>query len=537
MKLQYKWFLVIFFIFLGLLLSACQQNRSIPTGNAEETLVGSEDFNRDAKDDLAIGVPKEDVNGDADAGAVNVIYGSYTDLTSAADQIWHQDEAGISGSSAEPDDQFGYSLAIGDFDGNGKNDLAVGMPFEDEAATVDAGSVHIIYGYDNRLTEQKDMWLHQDSAGVDDFAETGDQFGYSLAVGDFNDDGKDDLAVGIPYEDLGGLPDVGAIQIFYGSDPNGLNMDKTDLFLDQTTVSNISSNESNDKFGWSLTSADFNGDGKDDLAVGTPFEDFVQVNSGIVDVIYGDKSGLNAGLPSAGFRQGAGGILGTTEAGDHFGYTLTACDYNYDGRADLAIGAHLEDIGNVEDAGAIHVLYGSNNGIATVGNQLWHQNKNGILDSVEEDDSFGQALTSGDFNGDGACDLAVGAPHERISGQKKGGVVNVLYGSSTGIVATGNQLWHQNIAGIKSSVQTNDRFGWSLAAGDFNGDKKDDLAIGVPYKNLSGGVKNAGAVSVIYGSITGLSALGDDIWHQDKSGVEEIAEANDNFGWALAAKR
>ncbi len=540
MKIQYKWFFVFFFIFLGLLLSACQQNTSTPTSNSEGALVGSEDFNRDNKDDLAIGVPKENINSKVDAGAVNVIYGSYTDLSSAGDQIWHQDLAGMT-DLAGSDEQFGYALAIGDFDGNGKNDLAVGVPGDWVSLPNDnAGAVHIIYGYDTSgLDDLNNEWLIQsDGTGDPNGSEASDKFGSSLAVGDFNDDGKDDLAVGVPGEDTGTTTDNGAIHVFYGSTAGLENSSIDDLFFDEDAIWPFNINENYAQFGFSLAAADFNGDGKDDLAVSTPFDDldlfFPIFDTGTVTVIYGDENGLTNQDATTWSQDG--GLLETSEAGDNFGYALTACDYNNDGRADLAIGAHLENIGGIKNAGIVHVLYGSITGIVSAGNQVWHQNTAGILDSAERNDKFARALSSGDFNGDGACDLAIGVPFENISGNADGGVVNVLYGSSTGIVATGNQLWHQNSAGIRNSVQANDRFGWSLAAGDFNGDKKDDLAIGIPLEDFTS-ASNAGAVSVIYGSTSGLTSVADDFWHQNSGGIKDIAEKDDWFGWSLAAKR
>ena len=112
--------------------------------------------------------------------------------------------------------------------------------------------------------------------------------------------------------------------------------------------------------------------------------------------------------------------------------------------------------------------------------------------------------------------------------------MNVLYGSATGLTATGNQLWNQDSPGIDDTAEAIDIFGWALAAGDFDGDGYDDLVIGVPYEDI-GAVGNAGAVNVLYGSATGLTATGDQFWHQDITNILGVAEANDYFGWALAA--
>ncbi len=531
MKIQYKWFFVLSFI---LLLSACQQNTNTPTGSTEKPLLGSEDFNRDAKDDLAIGAPLEDINGKVNTGAVNIIYGSYTDLTSAGDQFWHQDVSDIE-DNAEAGDLFGDVLAIGDFDGNGKNDLAIGVPRETVNGKTEAGAVHIIYGHRDAsgLNSFNNLFLSPDA--LNEY----DNFGSALAVGDFDNDGKDDLAVGTPFHDSGGPINEGinngGVYIFYGSS-NGLPADsRIFVFRDKEDIIG-SSNQSGANFGTSLVAADFNGDGLDDLAVGSPLEDISGVNNaGVVDIISGGDL-RNSLFDSTRLVQNIMQIEETSEAGDQFGNALTACDYNNDGKADLAISATHEDIGGIDNAGIVHILYGSNDGITSAGNQIWHQDTAGIQDVAEQNDRFGHALTSGYFNSDGACDLAVGVPFEKVAGQRNAGLVNVLYGSSTGIVATGNQMWHQNSRKINDVVEANDWFGYSLAAGDFNGDRKDDLAIGVPSEDL-GSVQNAGGVSVIYGSDAGLTRRKDDFWTQNSSGINDVSEAGDQFGRALAARR
>ena len=111
------------------------------------------DFNGDGFDDLAIGVPMEDFDGMADAGAVHVLYGHKSGLRANKDQLWHLNVQGVNG-TAQPGDQFGAAVAVGDFNGDGFDDLAVSAPFADVSGFADAGSVHVIYGSEDGLKGQ-----------------------------------------------------------------------------------------------------------------------------------------------------------------------------------------------------------------------------------------------------------------------------------------------------------------------------------------------------------------------------------------------
>ena len=99
-----------------------------------------------------------------------------------ADQFWTQDIANID-NSAEPNDNFGYSLATGDFNADGKVDLAIGAPFENVGSLVDAGGVEVIYGSSSGLSATSahaDQFWTQDSTDIDNSAEDEDLFGFSL---------------------------------------------------------------------------------------------------------------------------------------------------------------------------------------------------------------------------------------------------------------------------------------------------------------------------------------------------------------------
>ncbi len=538
-------------LLLGLLTSILPLSFSVPTLADASIQDKKTDFNGDGYADLAVGVTRENVGIVFGAGSVNVIYGSASGLSTANNREWTQSSPDVEG-NLEQQDRFGTALSTGDFNNDGYTDLAVGAFHEWIGDTIDAGAVNVLYGSSAGIsptvaadgTGMSDQFWSQDSPDVEDAAEMDDLFGSKLATGDFNSDGYADLVIGVPFESFEGQTAAGAVNVVYGSSEglSAIALSDGSGIEDQLWTRNSQDIEGivggQDQFASSLAVGDFNLDGYQDLAIGSEID-----GSGSVNVIYGSPAGLSATfVPNQLWTQNSVDIEGSAEGYDSFGSSLATGDFNNDRFVDLAVGVPNED-----DSGAVNVIYGSPSGLSAVfvPDQLWMQNSLNVNGHSELLDWFGFSLATGDFDDDGYFDLAVGAPREDLGLVEDAGAVNVLYGSSVGLSATTagdgtgriDQLWHQDNLNVEEDGEPFDYFGFSLTAGDFNGDGSDDLAIGVPYEDVRL-VMDAGGVTVLYGSDTyGLNWSAGafmQFWAQNTNGINGRKEALDGFGFVVA---
>ncbi len=424
------------------------------------------DFNGDGFTDVATGTPRDHVDGQADAGSVQIFYGSALGITVADNAVFSQSGA-IEG-AVEAGDLFASSLAVGDFNGDGYDDLVAGVPGESVDATDDAGAINVIFGSANGLTTAGDVIITEDDLGIFFSPQVDDLMGTAVAVADFDKDGYADIAVGIPNQDLGFgdiTEDAGIVAIIHGS-ATGPNTSDLQLWSQAGDIQGTE--EDFDRFGSRLTIGDFNGDTYPDLAIGLPFEDVgAVVDAGAVNIIYGSAAGLTGtGNQIIDPNDPDFGAFLSPGSDHNFGWDITAGDYDGDGYADLAVGIPRQDLGIIpvtDSAGAVFILYGGQAGLKTTEFRFLAQNQNTIEGTAEDFDLFGWAVTTGDYNGDGYADLAVGAPQDDdVNDVANGGSVTVFYGMEDGISVDFEQVWSQDVGVVPSNAEVGDLFGYAL---------------------------------------------------------------------------
>lgn len=504
------------------------------------------DFNGDGRGDLAVGIPRDQsIRGSLTrGGSLTVVMGLLTGLDPQFNQFWSQQVDGILGHS-KSNDRFGGAVSSGDFNGDGFADLLIGVPGED-VNHVYMGGIAVLYGGWRGLRSDGNQLFTQNSGDGEGRGDFGEEFGGTVAAGDVNGDGFDEAAAGIVYDTVGDVQMAGGVEVFYGSDL-GLISD-SDQWINEGTIGTDGMPEESDFFGSAVALGDFDADGFDDLAIGAMGEEIdghSPSRKGAVHIVHGSAAGLNFGRTQLWDADVLGFATALNDDG-RFGDALSCADFNRDGFEDLAVGACFAVVttreGNLVSAGGVYIMYGSADGLTASGAQFWSKSSPGIDQEIDRWDyrMFGRALASGDFDGDGFVDLAIGAPQDGLTQAAHVGAVHVLYGDEGGLSAERYQYIDQDTPGVPDQSEESYEFGgdfWagSLAAIDFDGDGCFDLAVGNESESL-GEVDNAGSVTIIYGSKRGLDTRRCQYGTQHTRYIRGTPELNDCDQMALPSR-
>jgi len=385
-------------------------------------------------------------------------------------------------------DRFGVSVAnLGDLDGDGVNDLAVGADLDDDGGT-NRGAVWILFMHSDGSvkSEQKISDTEGNFAGILD---DNDFFGRVGQLGDFDGDGIEDLAVGSQLDDDGGS-DRGALYLLL-LDTDGTV--KTHQKISNTSGGFTGGLNNGDRFGAAVTLlGDLDGNGVNDLAVGSYLDDDGGPDRGAVWILFLNTDGTVATQQK--ISDTAGGFTGSLDDNDHFGVSVTTLDdLDGDGVPDLAVGANADDDGGI-DHGAAWILFLNADGTVK-DNQKISSSQGDFNGALSEFGGFGAYLAStDDFDGDGTADLAVGAPNDDDGGLDRGAVW-MLFLNTDGTVKS-HQKFSDTEGGFTGGLVDRDEYSAPAFIGDLDGDGVGDLAVGARHDDDGG--TNRGAVWVMF---------------------------------------
>ena len=373
-----------------------------------DAAIDSGDLNGDGYDELVVGRPSWD-DTLTDQGSVAVHEGGQAGLVTPEDQL-------LLGTSAG--ERFGAAVRLGDIDGDGELDLAVGSP-EWNGGSGAEGRVRVFLGTATGLETTASWEATSGQAGA--------EFGATLAMADFDGDGHADLVVGAPVWD-DAFSDGGAVFGFAGG-PTGLESAASWSWFGASTDA---------RFGQALAVVgDTDGDGLEDLAVGEPFFDGAASEAGRAYLFPGSASGL-ATAPTL-------TLQGTLE-GQELGTCLAGADLDGDGYSDLTVGE--------PGLRTIKLYWGGASGPTAL-------NLSPLVANSGRP-RYGAACSTGDHNRDGIADLLAAAP---VGNGKAWGHPGPV------VAATAFDFEYEPGGGGQT--------GWALhQRGDFDGDGAADLVIG-----------------------------------------------------------
>ncbi len=387
----------------------------------------------------------------------------------------------------------GSSIVTGDVDGNGVEDVIIGAPgssSDDEDTS--AGATYVVFGPTAGSLDLGDV----DTRLVGE--NRGDRAGVSVAAGDVNGDGLDDILIGTGREEVQAI-----IPAYLALGPIAGEVDLA------TADATFVAEESYERSSWGgrwLALGDVDGDGGDDVVIGVPYESTGGTEAGAVYVVLGSVTG-EASLSEADAK-----LVGE-ETYDNAGFSVAAGDLDGDGVEDVLVGARTGQDGSWDQPGAAYVVLGP------VMGELDLSTADVELEGEDPGDDAGYSVAAEDMDGDGVDDVLVGARYEGTAGSFAGAVY-LLHGPASPDMDL--RTADAKLVGEVAHCGA----GRSLAVGDVDGDGREDLLVGSEAGSGSSGL--AGAF-LVFGPIAGTMGL-------DEADAKFINEPMDSSTiWSLAS--
>ena len=442
----------------------------------------SGNINNDSFNDLIIGSWSAG-GGPSAKGRVWVIYGNstpsnITDLDAQVDIMIYGPEMG---------DNFGWSIATGDVNGDNIDDLIVGTPGGDGTSNSKDSSGEVFIFYGNNTPASLIVNPHGSANvkifGIDEF----DRIGRALACGDINGDGIDDIIIGAEnaFGPGNARSNGGEVYVIYGSNSLPWSIDLQVMVPDIT----VYGADSNDFEGCAVSSADMNSDGIDDLIIGAQQAagpGNLRSACGEVHIIYGNSSFPPAKTQDLQTVPADVTIYGDNP-GDNAGSFLTIGDINGDSKDDIILSAIMGNgPGNIRsDCGEVHIVFNNATFPSLIDLAI---TTHVTIHGVEIDDKIGTSLSAGDFNGDNIDDIIIGAKDTDgpTNSRMDCGEAYIINGSSN-LQSTIDLATSQSDFIILYGAESDDFAGRSVLLSNLNGDNKDDIIVAA---NGADGINN-----------------------------------------------
>lgn len=394
----------------------------------------------------------------------------------------------------------------GDFNGDGYDDVIIGAFRVDGTTGGDVGAAYVVFGGPERFGSEINLDDLDGSDGLRLLGRSGgDTTGERVAgVGDVNDDGFADVAIGAYRADPSGQSGAGEVYVLFGTDgtlPASLGPDD----LNGTNGFVLAGGAAFDQLGFDVAAAgDVNADGIDDLIIGGD-------GANAAFVVFGRSTPFAPALSVDDLAGTDGFRLSGAEPNSDAGHTVAGLgDFNGDGVDDVAVAAPASQPAGMVDAGSVFVVFGSDQPFAPEIQLGTLDGQDGFrIDGLTQGADIGHALTSlGDFDGDGLFDFALSSLRFDAPGAPNTGIVYVLFGgSAAGQPAFDLAALDGSNGGVMQGTWAEGNLGRALAAaGDFNDDGYADWMAaadrGDPESRL-----DAGETAVVYGSPDGVPAF------------------------------